>query len=279
MMKPIKRLLAIVLLGLTGSCTSGALSLQYADGAAALTPACAEIPVAAMQGEPSRLDASNLRLLNWNIQKAGHDNIPFDLLMLQSGADLMLLQEAVFDDALPDLLSETDHPSLAAGYRAFGRTSGLVTASRVAPLQHCSLQYDEPWLRSPKATAVSRYALQGSAAELLVINTHIVNFALGLHDMARQLQPVIDIVARHDGPVIVSGDFNTWRDARLELVDTRLRELGLQPVAFREDHRKRFLGNPLDHIYVRSLRAVESTTLALDSSDHNPMLVSLELTL
>ncbi len=282
-----RTLIALAVVALAGSCASGPAAPQLATGAAAPLAACpddlraaaAALAAFAPQAQAAALDGRELRLLNWNIHKGAGDNLPFDLLMLQSGADLVLLQEAVFDEGLPELLSETGYPSLAAGYRAFGRTSGSVTASRVAPLQHCSLQHPEPWLRSPKATVVARYALRNTDATLLVINTHIVNFTLGLESVEQQLQPVIAIVAAHDGPVIVSGDFNTWRAARLEMVDLRLRALGLQPVAFSADYRKRFLGYALDHVYVRSLRTVESTTLALDSSDHNPLLVSLELAL
>jgi len=53
--------------------------------------------------------------------------------------------------------------------------------------------------------------------------------------------------------------------------------LGLEMLDYDEDHRKRFLGQALDHIYVRGLEVLEATTRQVDSSDHNPMSVHLRL--
>ena len=49
----------------------------------------------------------------------------------------------------------------------------------------------------------------------------------------------------------------------------------LQAVAFRLDVRKRFLGRPLDHVYVRGLKVIDATTVQTKASDHNPMQVWL----
>ena len=54
-------------------------------------------------------------------------------------------------------------------------------------------------------------------------------------------------------------------------------DLGLEALEYDADHRKRILGWPLDHIYVRGLDTVNATTYDLDSSDHNPMLVEFQL--
>jgi endonuclease/exonuclease/phosphatase (EEP) superfamily protein YafD len=53
--------------------------------------------------------------------------------------------------------------------------------------------------------------------------------------------------------------------------------LGLEKLDYDEDHRKRFLGQPLDHIYIRGLEVLEATTRKVGSSDHNPMSVHLRL--
>jgi endonuclease/exonuclease/phosphatase (EEP) superfamily protein YafD len=57
-----------------------------------------------------------------------------------------------------------------------------------------------------------------------------------------------------------------------------LAELGLTALEYDVDHRKRFLGEALDHIYVRGLYSEHATTLDSKASDHNPMAVHLRLT-
>jgi endonuclease/exonuclease/phosphatase (EEP) superfamily protein YafD len=108
---------------------------------------------------------------------------------------------------------------------------------------------------------------------LLVINLHGVNFSFGMRELRRQMAAAERIIAAHQGPVIFSGDFNTWRGGRTDLVQQTVSRLGLKPVRYDVDHRKRFLGRPLDHVHVRGLDVVKSTSYDLDSSDHNPMLV------
>jgi len=112
---------------------------------------------------------------------------------------------------------------------------------------------------------------------LLVINIHGVNFSLGMQELRRQMAAAGSIIAAHQGPVLFSGDFNTWRGGRLRLVNDTLGNLGLEALEYDADHRKRFLGWPLDHIYVRGLDAVTATTYDVDSSDHRPMRVELRL--
>jgi endonuclease/exonuclease/phosphatase (EEP) superfamily protein YafD len=52
-------------------------------------------------------------------------------------------------------------------------------------------------------------------------------------------------------------------------------ELELTAVEFSEDNRTRFLGSPLDHIYVRGLTASNRDSSVVTSSDHNPLTVTL----
>jgi endonuclease/exonuclease/phosphatase (EEP) superfamily protein YafD len=106
---------------------------------------------------------------------------------------------------------------------------------------------------------------------------HLVNFALGLSDLRKQLDEAVQVIQRHDGPVIVSGDFNTWSELRGRAVGEALSGLGLDPIPFGLDLRKRVFGNALDHVYVRGGEVVMSTSHGVESSDHNPMSVVLNL--
>lgn len=95
--------------------------------------------------------------------------------------------------------------------------------------------------------------------------------------MGAQLGFIERLIAGHDGPVIVSGDFNTWRADRDNLVHERMQAAGLTPVSFGEDNRALFFGRPLDHIFTRGLALLHSKSLEVSTSDHNPMFVTLSL--
>jgi endonuclease/exonuclease/phosphatase (EEP) superfamily protein YafD len=62
------------------------------------------------------------------------------------------------------------------------------------------------------------------------------------------------------------------------VLEEMLATLGLTALEFDVDHRKRFFGWALDHIYVRGLHSEYATTMNSRASDHNPMAVRLALT-
>jgi endonuclease/exonuclease/phosphatase (EEP) superfamily protein YafD len=133
----------------------------------------------------------------------------------------------------------------------------------------------EPLLRTPKATALSLYAIAGSEQTLLVINIHGVNFSIGTEALRAQLQQSIDWISRHQGPIVFAGDFNTWSDERQALVDDYAGQLGLQPLLFKQDFRTTVFDRALDHIYVRGLTVIETSTIETTTSDHNPLMAKL----
>jgi endonuclease/exonuclease/phosphatase (EEP) superfamily protein YafD len=49
------------------------------------------------------------------------------------------------------------------------------------------------------------------------------------------------------------------------------------PVVPAEDARTRFLGQQVDHLYVRGLEVVSASTPSVQSSDHNPVLATLRI--
>ena len=95
--------------------------------------------------------------------------------------------------------------------------------------------------------------------------------SFGTAAFEKQFDEIRHVLESHDGPIILSGDLNTWRDKRTQIVADLADSLQLVAVAFDNDQRTRFFGSPLDHIYVRGLRALESRTAIVDTSDHNPM--------
>jgi endonuclease/exonuclease/phosphatase family metal-dependent hydrolase len=224
-----------------------------------------------------RLDSGAIRLVNWNVRKGSTPEWWDDLEPMLQANHLALFQEAAFNERMLDSGGDRPFFSFAPGFATGRATTGVVTFSRIAPLAHCNLSVREPWLGTPKATGITEFGLSGSETTLVVVNIHAINFAIGLADFEAQLAGVFDAVGDHRGPLIVSGDFNTWRRGRTQALTRWTESFGLRAVEYRTDHRVRKFGQHLDQIYVRALTVVESSTEAETSSDHNPMYVTLQI--
>jgi endonuclease/exonuclease/phosphatase (EEP) superfamily protein YafD len=223
------------------------------------------------------LDAASIHLVSWNVQKNSHTDWQRDFTTLIDDKDLVLVQEVSLREDSINALDGSRHWSFAPGYRKPGAISGVMTMSRSKPVAQCSFVNYEPLLRTPKATSITRYGLTTTDDTLVVVNIHAVNFSMGLGAFERQFAQVREVLESHDGPIIVSGDFNTWRKRRNEIVTGMAQALGLTSLEFELDYRVTMFGNPLDHVYVRGLSLLDSTTARVDSSDHNPMSVTLKL--
>ncbi len=221
------------------------------------------------------LNADEIRLVSWNMQKESIPNWRADYSRLTDGRDLILIQEASLRvDTVGDLPA-APHWSFAPGYRTGESITGVLTLSSSQPLARCSFVNIEPLLRTPKATSITQFALEGHDETLLVVNVHAVNFSLGLGSYKRQFAQIADVLEGHQGPIILSGDLNTWRAGRTRTIEAMAEELELSAIEFSDDNRTRFFGSPLDHIYVRGLSATSSDSSIVTSSDHNPLTVTL----
>lgn len=251
------------------------------DGAvAAVTQPCSADrvaqPVAVRVGYEA-LDADSLRIVSWNIHKGADEGWEADLARYAAQHDLVLLQEAVVSDGVRQVLERAGHHWQMAGAFAFnGEERGVLVAARVRALDGCTLRSFEPLALLPKSALVVRYPLRGGTA-VAVANLHGINFTLGLGRFREQLEAVADELARHRGPVILAGDFNTWSEARHDVLAEIAARLGLVSVLIEDpDGRRRTFGRHLDHFYFRGFRLVRASAPEVTSSDHNPILVELE---
>ncbi len=239
--------------------------------------ACTSQLVGSSRSTQGELDSGDIRMVNWNIQKGGDPQWTTDLATFQSDPDLMIFQEAPLNSNAWDVVSVDQYLSFSPGYRTSRALTGVMTVSAVKPLTQCNFVSVEPWLRSPKATVITEYGLTDTDLTLVVVNIHAMNFTFGAHDFRMQIQRALSTLNDHAGPILLSGDFNTWSGKRSETLNEMTDSLGLKKLDYDEDHRKRFLGQPLDHIYIRGLEVLEATTRKVGSSDHNPMSVHLRL--
>lgn len=244
---------------------------QYGVAAQTGAEACRDSLGGSHDAAGESLDASNIRMINWNIRKLRDPESDDDLDKFSSGMDLILIQEALLREETIDIVDATKHWSFAPGYQTSRTVSGVLTLSSIKPLTQCSFVAFEPLLRSPKATSITEYDLTSTDQTLVVVNIHAVNFSTGLGAFRNQFEQVSQALANHRGPIIFSGDLNTWRDKRLQVVEHFADSLSLEPITFGDDHRVKIFGNVLDHIYVRGLSTVYTSTEAVETSDHNPM--------
>lgn len=239
--------------------------------------ACSSRLVGKHRSTEGVLDSEDIRLVNWNIQKGGDSTWSTDLATMQSGPGLVVLQEVPLNSSAWVPSTADRHHAFSPGYRTRKSLTGVMTISATKPLTQCNFMSVEPWLRSAKATVITEYGLSNTDQTLLVANIHALNFTFGIHDFREQIRLVQSVMNHHAGPILLSGDFNTWHWRRSEIVNEMTTSLGLEMLGYDEDHRKRFLGQPLDHIYIRGLEIVQATTREVDSSDHNPMSAQFRL--
>lgn len=209
-------------------------------------------------------------LLVWNLHKGKDNNWQQELKNFGKNCDFILLQEVIESNQVETIWDKVMYGIHAGSYEYRDDMSGGMLLSHYLPNQYFVGTGYEPWTRIPKISIAAKYPLI-EGKELLLVNLHLVNFELSGNHYSQQLKEAFELVQRHKGPLIVAGDFNSWSESRLKLLESLAKTFTMHDVKFVNDRRKQFFGRPLDHIYVRDLKIVESYVYDTDSSDHNPM--------
>ncbi len=224
------------------------------------------------------LDPAAIRLLTWNVHKQADAGWDRDLARFAAASDVVLLQEATLTTALRPVLDANGLAwVMASSFIYEDADFGVLTAARAKPLASCALRAIEPLIGIPKSGLVSWFPLAGRRDTLAVVNVHSINFALALTAYDAQLIGLVATLAAHVGPIVFAGDFNTWSDGRVAALRTAVAPLELTEVRFADDRRATFLGHAVDHVLVRGLTVVDATAVAVTSSDHNPVRVTLRV--
>jgi endonuclease/exonuclease/phosphatase (EEP) superfamily protein YafD len=224
------------------------------------------------------LDSRAIRVLLWNINKEQDAAWERDLARFIEQSDIVLLQEATLRSSLRDMVERSRLRWIMASSFMFGAEDvGVLTAARVAPLEVCTLRALEPLIRLPKSAVIAWFRLTGSGRTLAVANIHAINFS-AVDAYRSQLEALAGALAGHPGPIVFAGDFNTWNDARTGVLREISDRLGLIEIPFATDTRSLFFGRQLDHIFVRGLEMIESSSIPVTSSDHNPVAATLRVT-
>ena len=220
------------------------------------------------------------KVMVWNVSKgAGSEGRQArDLKSLTKRADVVLLQDATDKKDFASTLKGARPDfrwSLAHAFE--GRTgfaSGVATGSNLVPVRSDARRSKvvEPITNSPRSMLLTRYKLKGRKDALLVVNIHAVSFGTDKMFETHMKQMVREI-KRHKGPVVIGGDFNIWREKRMNFLLKTTQQLGISKVAMN--------GSPLstgDHVFVRGLKVQSAEEmLDIESSDQKPIEMVLEI--
>ncbi|TCI04047.1 endonuclease/exonuclease/phosphatase family protein [Corallincola luteus] len=216
-----------------------------------------------------------LRVAVWNSYKLEQPGWQQELAELTAQRDLLLLQEVVARAELAPILGE--RPSLLLQAFTYNQlAAGVMTSAVVSPSAVCGMRTAEPWIGVPKSLLANRYPLHDGQS-LLVVNLHGINFVWELEAYQQQLDLLAALVKQHRGPVIVAGDFNSWRQERIDRIGQTLKPLQLRAVRPMPDRRTRIFGFAIDQLWLRGFEVEQAASYVSDSSDHNGLLVELRL--
>ncbi|WP_138503416.1 endonuclease/exonuclease/phosphatase family protein [Nostoc sp. PA-18-2419] len=234
----------------------------------------------------TEINSSSIKILNWNIAKQNYnknwlkdflsiiDSYQPNLIFLQ---EFSLKLEANQLDTLLKMNWNFAPNFVDIHHQTY---SGIFTAATISPLTKKVLTtaHHEPIVKTPKISLVTEYLLSDKQTTLLTINSHLINF-VDLNKFQIQLNELELVLSTHRGPLIFTGDFNTWSRKRAVILNQLTTQLGLTPVIFAPHEKqkiKRFLFSPpLDHIFYRNLTLKKASAKVLDkicSSDHKPLM-------
>jgi len=231
-----------------------------------------------LPGGIDTLDSQQFSLMNWNSYKGKGKEWQDDLDRLIRGGDIVTLQEGYLTDQLQEELQQHDFFwDIAAAFLLKKIPSGVLTASRVKPDYLCSFRVKERLTGIPKTVLITRYPLADTNDTLLLANVHMVNLSFDISAYRQQLEKTAGVLSQHPGPMIISGDFNSWSEERGALLKSFADKLHLRAVHFHDDNRSLFFGRPVDYVFYRGLVPQSTVTNEVTTSDHNPMLVTFSL--
>ena len=224
------------------------------------------------------LNADGFSFATWNIHKGTAEGWSEDFQKLCGSTDILVLQEALLTDNLIQMLRQENYQwDLSAAYAFQNVETGVLTASKILPSLACTLKDKEPITRVPKSVLVTRYPMSGTDRTLLVANIHAINFSLGHSAFQKQCDRLESLLSGHKGPMIVSGDFNTWSNGRMSRVNAMAERLELEAVSFNKNLKSKFFGHYVDHIFYRGLEKKDAEISLVTTSDHNPLSVVFKL--
>lgn len=220
-------------------------------------------------------------LICWNLQKVDFSHYLNrrieDLLDIEE-MHILSMQEARIQPQQNSFFGLPFH--MSPNIETKTNVYGALTASshKQKPFGQFLTRTKELGLTTHKPTIITQHPLNNGQT-LTHINIHAINFVPHLafkKELALLVQKIQDI----KGPMIFSGDFNTWNNTRLNTLLRLTKQLNLTKVEFDDITPIKTLNRqPLDHIFYRELSLIKSQAINVTHiSDHNPIIAKFCLT-
>jgi len=273
--------LLLIFLALT-ACVSVVSKNQFISNTSNTSSELQSCEMMAVVNEPTEniqgLNPDNIAFLNWNIYKGNGDDWQNDLSTFAKNHNVMTIQEAMLNDEMTALLQMYGFNWIMnTAFYLNDTAAGVMNVASVIATHSCGFKVDEPLIGIPKSVLISYYLIDGSDERLLVANIHGINFTLGVSSYREQMDKLYDAIKHHDGPMIVAGDFNSWSDSRMTVVDQLVERLELSELEYSVNNKTHVFGNEIDHVFYRQLEPLKNQVYQVYSSDHNPISVNFRL--
>ncbi|MBI2518766.1 MAG: endonuclease/exonuclease/phosphatase family protein [Bdellovibrio sp.] len=237
--------------------------------------------------DPARaLDPNEVDILVWNTYKAKNPSWSADYAFLSLDKEIVVLQEAFLNAPMKEAFENQDtfHYKMATSfvYKKSKIPTGTATGATVYPVKHYYKKTRDVEIigLTPKALMFTEYPLRGRGDTLLVINIHALN-SVPAFILKRHLEDGAVEIAKHHGPVIFAGDFNTWSSLKIKTMRKVMNTVGMSEVQFPnggERMRASITNKIIDYIFVRGLEASDSWVWGnLQGADHKAMTVRLKV--
>lgn len=227
-----------------------------------------------------QLNSKNLNILVWNLYKGRNKEFPAVFAKLAKDRDVILLSEVINEAPISTSLAKLTNFSwdMAAAFLMKNKVATGTAIGSYAEARNVRFYRTkdvEPFVKSPKATTLTEYAIPGSTKTLLAISIHGINWD-GDDSMVRQLEMMMPDIEKHQGPIVFAGDFNFKNPTRLKLAQQILGRAGVTRVPWQNPNTKK----QLDDAFTRGVK-VHKARLINDyidkGSDHPAIELQLEI--
>lgn len=233
------------------------------------------------QSQSKVISSNSFEILVWNIyggKKQGFEN---DFLSIVESYDFILLQEANLAKELEEVFIKTEPAwTHATSFVWNNKKMGVSTGSNIKPSQSTRLlsKNRELGFTTRKTSLIQLYEISGSKQQLMIVNTHAINFR-GTDAYKQEVDQILDAIKSHSGPVIFAGDFNAWKQTRADYLVLQTKNMGFKEVSFQKQRTSSPFNKdlPLDRIFFKGLKLISSDVLdQINSSDHLPLSAKFE---
>lgn len=235
------------------------------------------------QATRSQLPGRKFKFMVWNLFKGSEETFRTEFITMGFTRHIILAQEMLLNKKMLDTFKLLPHFKFTTATSFYSSKeklrTGVANISPVKPLftKYIRTKTLEPFLKTPKMALITTYPIAYSRKNLTVVNIHGINFVT-TKKFEEEIDRIYQIIKDIPHPLVFSGDFNTWNEDRLKILENYTKKLGLKEAEFYPDYRIRFNGNVLDHFFYSSDLKVTSAEVDNSSigSDHKPLLVDVE---